>query len=41
MKLHDYTLKETLRGENLLIIVIDLGDDDLIFTCVFDGGRNH
>ena len=30
MKLYDYTLKETLRGENLLIIVIDLGDDDLI-----------
>ena len=34
MKLYDYTLKETLRGENLLIIIIDLGDNDLIFNHV-------
>lgn len=34
MKLHDYKYKENLRGDNLLIIVIDLGNDDLIFNHV-------
>ena len=34
MKLHDYKYKENLRGDNLLIIVIDLGDQDLIFNNV-------
>ena len=34
MKLYDYKLKENLRGDNLLIIVIDLCDDDLIFNHV-------
>lgn len=34
MKLHDYKYKENLRGDNLLIIVIDLGNDDLIFNNV-------
>lgn len=34
MKLHDYKYKENLRGDNLLIIIIDLGNDDLIFNNV-------
>tara|TARA_R110002096_G_scaffold233510_1_gene423566 strand:+ start:122 stop:382 length:261 start_codon:yes stop_codon:yes gene_type:complete len=34
MKLYDYKLKENLRGDNLLIIIIDLGDGDLIFNNV-------
>jgi len=34
MKLYDYKLKENLRGDNLLIIIIDLGDDNLIFNNV-------
>ena len=34
MKLYDYKLSENLRGDNLLIIIIDLGDDDLIFNNV-------
>ena len=35
MKLHDYKYKENLRGDNLLIIIIDLGNDDLIFNNVY------
>ena len=34
MKLYDYKLKENLRGDNLLIIIIDLCNDDLIFNNV-------
>ena len=34
MKLYNYTYKESLKGENLLIITIDLGDNDLIFNNV-------
>ena len=34
MKLYDYILTESLKGDNLLIITIDLGDDDLIFNNV-------
>jgi|21_taG_2_1085346.scaffolds.fasta_scaffold12522_6 hypothetical protein len=34
MELYNYTYKESLKGENLLIITIDLGNDDLIFNNV-------
>ena len=34
MKLYDYKLTENLRNDNLLIIIIDLGDGDLIFNKV-------
>ena len=34
MKLYDYKYKENLRGDNLLIIIIDLCNDDLIFNNV-------
>ena len=34
MKLYDYKLTENLRNDNLLIIIIDLGDNDLIFNKV-------
>ena len=34
MKLYNYKLTENLRNDNLLIIIIDLGDNDLIFNKV-------